>query len=229
MQEFLSFVKSLLCTGYNKFLAAKAGIGTGAAIHHFDQSNSEHPPPLDLHRPIKFVMKKIKFTLMCAAVSFACSQSGICAYLVGSVDPGSPASESAETGYITTLLGMSANQTVNSGGKEYRTFAYDASVVSLTDYLKFDPPSSTASITGYQFVLGKFGNESWVWELTAGETFVIPQTYSDQDNKGGGISHYSVFNRGTTTTRVPDGGTSIALLGMALIGLGGVRKVLGKR
>ena len=76
--------------------------------------------------------------------------------------------------------------------------------------------------------LGKFGNESWVWELTAGETFAIPQTYSDQDNEGGGLSHYSVFNKGTTTTRVPDGGTSIALLGMALIGLGGARKVLGK-
>lgn len=32
----------------------------------------------------------------------------------------------------------------------------------------------------------------------------------------------------TTTTRVPDGGTTIALLGMALLGLGGVRKALGK-
>ena len=33
----------------------------------------------------------------------------------------------------------------------------------------------------------------------------------------------------TTTNRVPDGGTSIALFGMALLGLGGVRKALGKR
>jgi hypothetical protein len=30
-------------------------------------------------------------------------------------------------------------------------------------------------------------------------------------------------------TRVPDGGTTIAMLGMALLGLGGVRKALGKR
>jgi hypothetical protein len=175
-------------------------------------------------------MKTLKSTLMCAVVSFACSQSAICAYLVGSVDPGAPADQSDETHYVETLLGMGANSTYLEpmSGNKFRTYltgSYDAAVVPIVDYLKYDT-ETPAPITGYQFVLGKFGNESWVWEISSNETFTLPSSYSDEDNKGGGLSHYSVFNK--TTTRVPDGGTSIALLGMALLGLGGVRKALGK-
>jgi hypothetical protein len=148
--------------------------------------------------------------------------------MVGSVDPGSPADETSETAYVNTLLGMSANSVLNSGGKTYTTFAYDASG-SIVDYLKFDT-GTPAPVTGYQFILGKFGNTSYVWELGAGETFTMFSSEGQfpQGDGNQGLSHYSVFNK-TTTRRVPDGGTSIALLGMALIGLGGVRKFLGKR
>lgn len=178
-------------------------------------------------------MKKLKITLMSAAVSFACSQSGICAYLVGSIDPGSPASITEEVDYVETLLGMGANdqliEPINSNNdRTFTTFAYDAAVVPIVvaDYVKFDPPSNPASVTGYQFVLAKFGNTSWVWELTSGETFVVPQQFNGVSNTGNGISHYSVFNK--TTTRVPDGGTTIALLGMSLLGLGGARRFFRK-
>lgn len=176
-------------------------------------------------------MKKLKITLMCAAVSFAFSQSGICATLVGSVDPGSPASETEEIDYLETLLAMGANQVyvepINANNdRTFTTFAYDAAVTTVSGYQKFDPPSNPASVTGFQFVLGKFGNTSFVWELASGETFVIPQKFDGTSNTGNGISHYSVFNG--NGTRVPDGGTTIALLGMALLGLGGARRVLGK-
>ncbi len=169
-------------------------------------------------------MKKLKPTIVCTLISLSCSQIGLCAFIVGSVDPGSPASQSAETGYANFLLNMGANQTITSGGKQYVTGSYDASVVALGDYLKFDPPSNTASVTGYQFVLGKFGNESWLWELGANETFLVPQSFSDINNAGGGLSHYSVFNN-TPSNKVPDGGSAIACLGMALFGLGLMRKI----
>ncbi|MES2439842.1 MAG: hypothetical protein V4584_12270 [Verrucomicrobiota bacterium] len=177
-------------------------------------------------------MKKLNFTLACAAISLACSQTGLSASIVGSVDPGSPASESAEIGYVTTLLGMGANQTLNSGGKQYITGSYDAPVVAVGGYLKFNSPTNPASVTGYQFVLTKYGNESWVWELGINEIFVVPQTFSDSNNSGGGLSHYSVFNSRPGTGGgggVPDGGTTIACLGMALLGLGSMRRLVATK
>jgi hypothetical protein len=169
-------------------------------------------------------MKTLKSNLVCSLLNLACSQIGFCAFIVGSVDPGSPASPSAETGYVNFLLSMGANQTTTSGGKQYITGSYDASVVTLDNYLKFDPPSNTASVTGYQFVLGKFGNESWLWELGINETFVLPQNFSDINNAGGGISHYSVFNS-TPNNSVPDAGSTIVCLGVALFGLGSMKKL----
>jgi hypothetical protein len=49
------------------------------------------------------------------------------------------------------------------------------------------------------------------------------EPYDEND----GFEEWAVREPGTST-RVPDGGTTIALLGMALLGLGGVRKALGK-
>lgn len=178
-------------------------------------------------------MKKLKITLMASALSFAFSQSGLCAYLVGSIDPGSPASMTEEIDYVETLLGMSANdeliEPINSNNdRTFTTFDYDAAVVPIVvaDYVKYDPPSNPASVSGYGFVLAKFGNTSWVWELSSGETFEVPQQFNGVSNTGNGISHYSVFNK--TTTRVPDGGATVALLGISLLGLGAARRFLGK-
>lgn len=171
------------------------------------------------------MIKKLKATLFCAVIGFATTQIGMSAYLVGSVHPGAPASLEVEMGYVQTLLGMGANSTQVISKHTYRTFSYDAPVVELTGAVKFDT-ETPGTVSNYQFVLGKYGLTSWVWELAPGEEFTLPSKFKDKNNKGGGLSHYTVFNG--TTRQVPDGGTSIALLGMALLGLGGIRKVLAK-
>lgn len=161
---------------------------------------------------------------MSVAVSFAIAQNGVCAMIVGSVTPGTPASLLDEQGYVQQLVNMGANQTISIGANTYQTFGYDAPSTTISSALKFDPPANPATVTGYQFVLGKFGSQSWVWELGVGESFNVPQIFGDRQS---GLSHYSVFNG--TPNNVPDAGTSITLLGMSLLGLAGVRKALGKR
>jgi hypothetical protein len=70
--------------------------------------------------------------------------------------------------------------------------------------------------------------DHFIWKLTQG---AMSGTWSyngtSEELRGGGLSNLKLYSTGTGN-RVPDGGTSIALLGMALIGLGGARKVLGK-
>ncbi len=76
---------------------------------------------------------------------------------------------------------------------------------------------------------GQAEPDHFIWKLTQG-AMSGTWSYDGGNLGGGGLSNLKLYSTGTgTTTRVPDGGTSIALLGMALIGLGGVRKVLGKR
>lgn len=70
--------------------------------------------------------------------------------------------------------------------------------------------------------------DHFIWKLTDG-AMSGTWSYDGTAFNGGGLSNLKLYSTGNgTTRRVPDGGTTIALLGMALLGLGGVRKALGK-
>jgi hypothetical protein len=81
--------------------------------------------------------------------------------------------------------------------------------------------SYTVDVTGYTYVLGKFQNAaSHVWyigNLSGNQT--LPENVQ-------GLSHITLFN--ATTTRVPDAGTSVLLLGAGLLGIGALRRRLAK-
>ena len=74
--------------------------------------------------------------------------------------------------------------------------------------------------------------DHFIWKLTQGAQSGT-WSYSGVGINGGGLSNMKLYSNGTPGTggggRVPDGGTTIACLGMALLGLGSVRRFLATK
>lgn len=66
----------------------------------------------------------------------------------------------------------------------------------------------------YDWVLAKWGKDVEVYYI-ADLTGTIELTRVNFEDKGHGLSHYTLFNR----TAVPEAGTTLALLGLGLLGL----------
>jgi hypothetical protein len=167
------------------------------------------------------------------------------AYYVGTVDPGSPADGDIELLYINFLLGMAPGDSIddvdidedplNPPGATQHDFDRSANTCAVLGgcVLATDVGADTGNqfpgsditnldLSGWTYLLAKYGNTSYVWYV-AGLTDVTLATPlgGGEDN---GLSHYSLFNPGTITT--PDGGTTLGLLGLAMLGLGYVRRHL---
>ncbi len=76
--------------------------------------------------------------------------------------------------------------------------------------------------------LRKYGSEGirvwYIGNLAATDTVTLPSKFSPNVN-GGGLSHYTLYNAPERDTRdVPDGGTTAALLGLSMVGLGLIRR-----
>lgn len=145
---------------------------------------------------------------------------------VGHVNNGIPSNLSDEAGYINSLitLGAGAGLTV-IGSQTYdrlgSTLAgpFDPAVVAGA--VKNDPPTNPIDATGFEYVLGKYDADkggSLVWYVAGGFSGVVelPATLNDKD-----LSHISLFN---ASPRVPEGGSTITLLGLVLAILALVRR-----
>lgn len=137
--------------------------------------------------------------------------------MVGTIDPGAPADLASEIAYINHLLSLGANDTDtvtdHPHSWDYDTTDYDFNgMVSESDSLNYpkDPPVDGPA--GYEFVLAKLGNTAFVWYV-GGEAFNLGSNFGP----GNGLSHWAAFN--STTTNVPDGGTTAALLGLGLVAM----------
>jgi hypothetical protein len=95
-----------------------------------------------------------------------------------------------------------------------------------------------SAITGYSplYLLVKDGNSDPFWYFfnltTAGWDGTASLDLSGFWPEQGSISHVTLMGRPSTSTtsvvsRVPDGGTTLATLGFALLGLGSVRRLMG--
>jgi len=62
------------------------------------------------------------------------------------------------------------------------------------------------TFTGYNYIVGKYANISYLFYLGGG-TYELPTTYARR-----GLSHYQAFGE----SPVPDGGTTVALVGAGL-------------
>ncbi len=143
---------------------------------------------------------------------------------IGSVDPSTPANEASEVAYINKLIGMGLNATTSFNGNELvrsgNSFGTLPVATLLPDWDKDETnPSNVIDITGWTYLYGKYGNGNaaigaYVWFV--GDLTGEVQVPADR------LSHWSVYNG--TSTSVPDGGTTVMLLGAALLGLGALKR-----
>jgi hypothetical protein len=152
---------------------------------------------------------------------------------LGLISPNHPADPSSSASYVTFLKNMAPSAVVN-GGPGGNTFTRTANFPNSPTFadavfateLSFTVSGNTATVnlgsTGYFYLLGKFdgpnfGSEVWVITGLTG-TITMPEFGSGNQY---GLSHVYVFNPGSG---LPDGGTTLMLLGSALGGLGLVRR-----
>jgi hypothetical protein len=77
------------------------------------------------------------------------------------------------------------------------------------------------NVSNWTYLLAKYGNVAYVWNVSNLTTVTVTSNLAGVQN---GLSHYALFNPGTVTT--PDGGTTLGLLGLGLMGVGYLRRRL---
>ena len=184
-------------------------------------------------------MKKTIITTIAAAGLMSLSAFGNSIYELGQVVPSEPANPTEETTMLTALISH-----YNAGGP-FSPFNIvigphtDVGLVVPGSALPAAPlgapgvnngqvvinngPSNSYSVNlgagGYNYLMIKWGRSSEFYDV-AGLTGTV--AFSNDINQNG-ISHFDIWGPGTT---VPDGGTTVVLLGAALSGLGLMRRKL---
>jgi VPDSG-CTERM motif len=168
------------------------------------------------------------------AVSLTLSSSSF----LGDVIPALPESPADDAQFINGMIGLSLNGTttvtigthvntvVRSGNSLSPLPTADSSTVTTAGSMTF------GSGSGYTYLYAFYGAGNTLglghnqvglaWDVSGMTgTFTIPTE---------ALSHWEFFNPGSSThTPVPDGGSTIALLGAALTGIGLLRNKFGSR
>jgi hypothetical protein len=146
---------------------------------------------------------------------------------LGTILFGIPSGDADRTNYVNFLIGMTPGTTANSQGQ---TFNRSLSVVGapyMTAVFGLNGTSNTGiTVTGYTYLFAKYDGPnagSVVWDL-AGLTGTVSIPANGLAGQNYGLSGWTLFTAGTTT--VPDGGTTLMLLGSALAGLGMIRRLV---
>ena len=147
-----------------------------------------------------------------------------------------PANPVDETHYISQLIalapGMSSSDVFDNKSHTYeRSTNIFGSLPAPVFATKDESGKNVVDLGtgGFLYLLGKYdgpngGDEVWYIGGLSG-TITIPLKGLPQQDNHYGLSHFSLFNPGTST---PDGGTTAALLGLALTGLAGLRAKFGR-
>ena len=152
------------------------------------------------------------------------------AYDLGWVNPGEPANIPAERGYVNNLISLAAGSgAATIDGHDY--FRKDASCgtcPAATGGIKDNSGGNTVDLGtgGFTYLIAKYdgpngGSEIWNVQGLTGE-ITIPLFGLAGQNYG--LSHWTLFGNGGGG--VPDGGTTVMLLGAALGALGTARRFL---
>jgi hypothetical protein len=154
-------------------------------------------------------------------------------HVVGTVTDGSPASPAAHAAFLNFLITMGTNTTVvhDFGGsfgtqtlyRTTNTFGSLPSVVAATAVSGTGTTINLNTLGTFTYLFAKYdgqNDDSVVWNIS-GLTGIltIPQDGPD----GHGLSGWILFG---PTGSVPDGGTTVMLLGAALGALGMARRFL---
>jgi hypothetical protein len=151
---------------------------------------------------------------------------------LGYINDGIPSNLDDTTGYINTLL----SRPLGSGPTVVGTEAYTRSnVVSpagaaeLAGSIKQEGNATSINVTGFEYLVAKYDASNagtYVWyvgDLTGVQSF---QQYFGTGTQWE-VSHSAVFNASSSgQTGVPDGGSTVALLGLALASIAVIRRKL---
>jgi hypothetical protein len=182
-------------------------------------------------------MKRITFlTAAVALMGLASSAQALIigdAYYLGSVDPGTPADAPTEAAFINALLGYEQGAgpldcTPPLGDPPGSATDYTCSrvgssieedplpVATATGAAKIEPGVTSFDVTGWAYVLAKYGNTSYIWYVGG---LSGTQTLLASLGTAAGLSHVSFYN----FTQVPEPGM-LSLLGAGLVGVALMRR-----
>ena len=155
---------------------------------------------------------------------------------VGTVTPGAPASEVQEASYINFMIGLGLGETDTFDGqtitRSNNVFANLPTATATGAVRVNDPPAGgdglvhidLGAVGTYSYLYAKYDGQNdltQVWYVgDLGGEITIPFNGPE----GHGISHYTLFVG--PGGQVPDGGTTVMLLGTALGALGMARRFL---
>lgn len=192
----------------------------------------------------RFVIGAMAVALTCLVSSNAYALTihdpGVVGIMEGQISGAGGSSVENEVIIANQILAMAVNSvqlvvvpagvncSADQGDCEYRTGANDYSgTVSGGIQQNTNPTVLTQAALGSAYILAKFDgpNAGYVlfntadW-LAAGNTSIPANGSTIWSAQGSGLSHYTYFG----TQSVPDGGASLLLLGMAIGGLGMLRR-----
>jgi hypothetical protein len=146
---------------------------------------------------------------------------------LGFIDPGIPAGDQDRTDYVNALialpLGGSTVVTINGQTNTItRSMNNFGTLAPAVFALNGTGTSIDLGTVGYAYLLAKYDGPNYgseVWDIS-GRTGIIkiPAT-----GGGYGLSGWTLFTPGSGQS-VPDGGATVALLGVALGGLSAIRR-----
>ena len=157
---------------------------------------------------------------------------------LGNIVPGLPAAETNEAAFITVLIGLATGTSLTpcaDGASERQLVHAQRPILSGARLSLHQRSSKTrnhlltapSSVTGFAYILAKYGKGSVDGGSQISHVWYVGnlsgnQTVPTSSEFGGGLSHISRFN--ATSVPTPDGGTTLMLLGTALVGLGALRR-----
>jgi hypothetical protein len=142
---------------------------------------------------------------------------------LGFVNFGIPSGDADRTLYVNHLIGMTLGTTDSADGQDYTRSSNSFTPLDNAVWaLNGTGTSIDLGASGYEYLFAKYdgpnyGSEVWyIGGLTG--IITIPAT-----GGGYGLSGWTLFTPRSQQS-VPDGGPTVALLGLALGGLGAIRR-----
>jgi len=151
---------------------------------------------------------------------------------LGKVFFGIPSGDDARTTYVNHLVGMALGTSDSGDGQNYQRSNNDFGLLPTAIFALNGTDTSIDLGTGlYSYLFAKYdgpnaGSEVWFVGNLSGIITIPAAAFPKNGGNPYGLSGWTLFGPGTPPPGVPDGGTTVMLLGAALGALGMARRFL---